>query len=480
MPNCNPSDLDVFVPDAQNLWNEKKAQHLYRRLGFSASNSSIQNALTDTPSTYIDTLLDNAIALGIMPPPTWANMAESDYTDPDNEIPLQHEVLYYHFIDDMLSNSLRGRFTMFWHNHFVTKLEDYWCPSWMYNYYQTLHTYAFGNFKDFTRAIGITPAMIVFLNGYQNTAAEPNENYARELLELFTLGVNNGYTQTDIVNIARAFTGYTGYTEFCAPINFNSNDFDTDDKTIFGQTGNWDYDDVIDILFEQRGDLIANYICTKLYAHFVSPEINESIVSQLATTFINNNFELAPVYKQLFKSNHFFDDTAIGSIVKSPYDHFISFTKEANFTVSDEFKRNMIWYNGQIGQLIFDPTDVAGWQGNHDWINSSTLIGRWQGIEWYLWVVWDNYREELRTLAIELSSESETDPGVVTQHIVDHFIATGLQTQADYDIATTVLKDQVPQNYFDNNSWNLNWDSAPYQVLLLLFHITKLPAFQLK
>lgn len=220
MPNCNLSDLAVFVPDAQNLWNVNKVQHLYRRLGFSASNATIQNALTDTPSTHIDTLFDNTIALGTMPPPTWANMSENDYSDPDNEIPQQHEVLYYHFIDDMLSNSLRGRFTMFWHNHFVTKLEDYWCPSWMYNYYQTLHNYAFGNFKDFTRAIGITPAMIVFLNGYQNTAEEPNENYARELLELFTLGVNNGYTQTDIVNIARAFTGYTGYTEFCAPINF--------------------------------------------------------------------------------------------------------------------------------------------------------------------------------------------------------------------------------------------------------------------
>ena len=102
MPNCNPSDLAVFVPDSQNLWNKKKVQHLYRRLGFSMSNTNIQTALSNTPSVLIDSLFDNAIALGVMPPPTWANMAESDYTDPDNEIPLQHEVLYYHFVDDML------------------------------------------------------------------------------------------------------------------------------------------------------------------------------------------------------------------------------------------------------------------------------------------------------------------------------------------------------------------------------------------
>lgn len=480
MSNCNPSNLEVFVPNTSNLWNKKKVQHTSRRLGFSASKSDIDIALSNTPSNYIDALIDDTIALGVMTPPSWSNMAESDYTDPDTEIPVQQEELYLHFVNDMLDNSVRGRFTLFWHNHFVTRLEDYWCPSWMYNYYQTLHTHAFGNFKDFVYEIGKSPAMLIFLNGFQNTAAEPNENFARELLELFTLGVNNGYTQSDIVNISRALTGFTGYTEYCAPLNFNVNDFDTEDKTFFEQTGNWGYDDVIDILFQERGDLIATYICTKIYAHFISPEINKTIVSQLATTFATNNFELTPVYKQLFKSNHFFDDKAIGAIVKSPYDGIIGFVNETKFEFTDEFKRDVVWFNGQIGQYIFDPTDVAGWQGNHDWINSSTLIGRWQLYEWYLWTIWDNYREQLRTFAIDLSSNTETDPAIVARKIVDHFIASGLETQADYDIATVVLKYEVPQNYYDNNSWNLQWESAPYQVLVLLFHITKIPSFQLK
>lgn len=480
MPNCNTSTLALFTPSSSMPWNQKRVQHLHRRLGFGISKSNMENALTFSPDNYIDTLFNQVIASGSMSPPSWENMIYDDYTDPDTEIPLQHEVIYNQFIGDVENNSLRARFTLFWHNHFVTRLDDYWCPSWMYNYYKTLHDYNFGNFKEFVRAIGLTPAMLVFLNGYQNTAAEPNENYARELLELFTLGVNNGYTQSDIVNIARALTGYTGINDYCAPINFNSNDFDNGQKTFFGQTGNWDYNDVVDILFQERGNLIAEFICTKLYRYFVSPEINENIISQLATTFINNNFELLPVYKQLFKSTHFFDDNAIGGIVKSPYDHFFNFTNETLFGVNTEFRENIIWFNGEIGQLIFDPIDVAGWQGNHDWINSSTLIGRWQLFEWYLWTIWDTNPELFRTFVISLAGNSETDPAVVTQKIVDYFISKGLQNTTDYVVATDVFKDEVPQNYYDNNLWNLTWSSVPYQVLVLLLHIVKLPEFQLK
>ncbi|HFS67058.1 MAG TPA: DUF1800 family protein, partial [Flavobacteriia bacterium] len=337
MPNCNTSTLDLFLPSTQIPWNANRIHHLHRRLGFSISKTELDNALSQTPANYIENLFNQVVNSGIMSAPSWANMTYPQYADPDTEIPLQHEEIYNHFINDVENNGIRARFTLFWHNHFVTRLEDYWCPSWMYSYYKTLQDYNFGNFKEFVRAIGLTPAMLVFLNGYQNTAAEPNENYARELLELFTLGVNNGYTQTDIVNIARALTGYTAINEYCAPINFNSSDFDSGQKTFFGQTGNWDYNDVIDILFQERGNLIAEYICTKLYRYFVSPDVNETIISQLASTFIANNFELLPVYKQLFKSTHFFDAVAIGGIVKSPFDHFFHFTNETQFEINQEF-----------------------------------------------------------------------------------------------------------------------------------------------
>ncbi len=478
--SCNSGTLAIYTPTAAMPWNKKRVQHFYRRLGFGAKQAEITQALTQTPANFVESIINNAIALGTLAPPTWENMVYSDYADPENEIPIQQQELFLSWENDMLSDSLRGRFTLFWSNHFVTRLEDYWCPSWMFNYYQTIQQFAFGNFKEFVRAIGITPAMIIFLNSYENTATEPNENYARELYELFTLGVNNNYTQTDIVETAKALTGYTGYTEFCAPITFNSSDFDSGTKTIFGQTGNWEYNDVIDILFQERATEIANYICTKLYKYFVSPEIDTTIISQLANTFINNNFELTPVYKQLFKSEHFFDDTAIGNIIKSPYDSFMCYINETEFPISDDFLLNIVWYNSQIGQELFGPLDVAGWQGNHDWINSSTLIGRWQLFSWYLWDLGEDTPEELRTFAINLCGSTETDPAIVTQKIVDHLLPNGLQTPADYTIATDVFKDEVPQNYYDDNLWNLQWDSIPYQVLMLLLYISKQPEFQLK
>ena len=122
---------------------------------------------------------------------------------------------------------------------------------------------------------------------FENTSAHPNENYARELYELFTLGVDNGYTQTDIVETSKALTGYNHRNDFCADIFFANGTFDASDKTIFDQTGNWGYDDVIDILFEQKGSLIAKFICTKLYKYFVSPVVNEDIVDDLAIYLSN-------------------------------------------------------------------------------------------------------------------------------------------------------------------------------------------------
>ena len=486
--SCNTGNLSVYTPTTENPWNKKKIQHFYRRLGFGATNEFITEALNQNPATFIENTINSAIALGPLAPPPWANMTYSDYAgaDPDTEMMQQHRELALSWENDMTANTLalknhaiRGRLTMFWSNHFVTRLEDYWCPSWMFNYYQTLQTYAFGNFKEFVRAIGKTHAMIVFLNSDENTATEPNENYARELYELFTLGVNNNYTQQDIEETARALTGYTSYTEFCAPITFNILNFDNTPKTIFGQTANFNYDGVIDNLFQERATEIANYICGKLYKYFVSADIDTTIVSGLATTLIANNFELAPVYKQLFKSEHFFNDAAIGTIVKSPNDLFNAMSKEAISYLDDECLQHVIWHNGQIGQSIFDPLDVAGWQGNHDWINSSTLIGRWSLMEWYLWRIWDESRETLRDFAINLVGTSN-DPALITQLIVNHLISNGLQTPADYTVATDIFKDEVPQNYYDNGQWDLQWDSVPYQVLLLLLHITKLPEFQLK
>jgi len=480
--SCNTSSLSVYVPSTLNPWNAEKANHLYRRLHFGASKAEIDLALTQTPETVIDAIVDAAVATLPTADPSWANMSYQDFInaglDPDEQIQNNHNELRLDAFDRFRNNGLHARLTLFWSNHFVTELESYYCSSSLFEYYKTLQTHALGNFEDFTRAIGTTNAMLVYLNGLENSAGSPNENYARELYELFTLGINNGYTQTDIVETAKALTGYNGWNGFCSPISFNINSFNTDNKTIFNQIGNWGYDDVINILFQERAPLIASFICEKLYKYFVSPNVNDTIVSLMADTFMLD-FNIANVLRTLFKSEHFFDSLSLGTQIKSPYDLSINYLKVTGFTITQEFKQGLIYLNGVAGQNIFNPVDVAGWQGDHDWINSSTLTGRWEVMQYIIWHTWNNNPEELRTFAFETAGDIG-DPYIITKAIIDRFVPKELHTVTDYDIATDIFKYNIPENYFDEGIWSLYAQEAPFQVVLLLLHIIQIPEFQIK
>lgn len=477
---CETGTIAEYVPSIENPWDIQKALHLYRRMGFGAAPDIIENAVSQNPSDLIDSLIDEAMAMPVTPAPAWGFWQENDYTEIDIEVPEQIEELYLQFINDMLNNGFREKLTLFWSNHFVTQLDVYNCPSYMYQYYNLLQSNVLGNLQEFVHAVGLNPAMLIFLNGFQNTEEEPNENYARELYELFTLGENNGYTQDDIEETAKALTGWVDidWGNFCGPISFDSNSHDTTDKTIFGQTGNWGYDDVINILFQERSTEIAQHICSKLYANFVSHNIESDIVDAMAATMVSNNFEIAPVLRQLFKSEHFFNENISGVIIKSPHDVFFSFMKDSNLTYNDEIVEGAAYFANIMGQTLFNPPDVAGWEGNHIWINSSTLTARWQMLDYFSFWVLENNPEELRNLA-QIITSSESDPVIITQEIVDYFVPNGLQTEAQYEQATDVFKWEVPQNYFDDGIWNLDWEFAHIQVAFLLQHIFKMPEFQL-
>lgn len=480
--SCNTSSLNAYVPTIQNPWNAQKVNHVFRRLGYGANTTEIAAALAQIPENFIDNLLNTAIGSPPMPEPSWVNMTYQDYINAglnfDDETQANHNEIRLQSFNNLLNLGLSERMMLFWSNHFVTQLNIYYCSNYLYNYYNILQTYAFGNFKDFVQEIGKSEAMLLYLNGFENSLYDPNENYARELYELFTLGENNGYTQTDIVETSKALTGYNHWNDYCDTIYFDDSTFNTTNKTIFGQTGNWDYDDVIDILFQEKAPLIATFICTKLYEYFVSPTVNESIVSELATSF-QTDFNIANILRTLFKSEHFFDENSIGSQIKSPYDLTHNYIKTTGFSIDDEHKQGIFYLNSVAGQEIFEPVDVAGWQGDHDWINTSTLTGRWQIIEYLIWHTWNDYNEEFRTLAID-SSNNSNDPYFVTKSIIDRFVPKDLHSVLDYDIATDIFKYDIPQNYYDNQLWDLYWNQVPYQVALLLLHIIKMPEFQLK
>jgi hypothetical protein len=482
--SCNTSTLAPYIPSVGNPWDISKVKHVYRRLGFSASIADVDAALALTPSILIDNIVDSAFNLPVTPAPAWGFYALSDFTDFENENTQYLIDWRIQAGNDFFSETLRGRLAFFWSNHFVTQLETYFYAPYLFQYYNVLQTYALGNFKDFTNAIGKNPAMLLYLNGFENTNLEPNENYARELFELFTLGEGNNYTQMDITETSRALTGYNHWAEPGAAITFNTSTHDAGTKLIFDQEGPWGYDDVIDILFNERGSELAHTICRKLYAFFVSPEVDATIetniIQPLAQTFITSNFELVPVLKQLFKSEHFFDEKALGVIIKSPFDTIFNFIKEGDFFYDDVIMEAILQYSALMGQQIFDPPDVSGWQRDEDWINGSTLTGRWQLMELYINYLFANgYEFTLTDLARELSNDSN-DPAFIAEVMVNHFVPKNLHTASDYVTATNILKWEVPQNYYDDGIWNLNWSTAPLQVSLLLKHIARMPEFQLK
>jgi len=487
MTSCNTSSLDGFVPSPDNPWDAIKVNHVFKRLGFGGSKNELDAALAQTPSNFIDGIIDVALTAPLFSEPSWANWSYNDYInaglDFDEETQSNHNVMRLEAFNEFFNQGFRGKMVMFWSNHFVTELNQYYCSNFLYRYYNMLQRNALGNFQDFVREVGLNEAMLIYLNGFENGLYGLNENYARELYELFTLGENNGYTQEDIVETSKALTGYNHWTDsYCSSIYFiepgqPNSTFINGDKTIFGQTGNWRYDDVIDILFEQKAPLIANFISEKLYTFFVSPNVNESIVSEMASLF-QVDWNIENLLRTLFKSEHFFDEKSIGSQIKSPFELILQYIKTGGFTIDEEQKMISFYFTDVIGQRFFDPPNVAGWQGDQSWINSSTLTGRWQIIEYYVWHTWNNHREEFRTLAVE-SSNNSNDPHIVAKSIIDRFVPKELHTESDYVNATDIFKANIPQNYFDGGLWDLYWDQVPYQVALLLLHLAKMPELQI-
>lgn len=490
--NCNTSTLAPYTAPL----DQTRAQHLYRRLGFSASVDTINTAVGQNAGTLVDTLVDQALNMPPIAAPAWADWTNANYpADDDARRQLRNQQFAEFslvYANGLLNNNLRDRLSFFWSNHFVTEYDVYDCNSFLYYYVDCLQRNALGNFKTFVSEIGLTSAMLFYLDGAFNNGNNPNENYARELYELFTLGEGNGYTEADIVETSRALTGYVERGEVgCTQVTFRADRFDNGTKTILGQTGNWGYDDVIDILFNERAEQIAFFISKKLYMFFVHPDAlaaeAQPILNGMAATMIANNFELAPVLRQLFKSEHFFDEEAIGVIIKSPFDFFFNTLKETNFAYTDTHVAEMVNYSGMLSQRLFDPYDVAGWQRDRTWINTNFIIGRWLTIESILEQFYQADNGQFRDLGMAITGTAgmvSNNPDEIARPIIDFFLPKGLLNQGEYDKAYAVFRADVDDEYYEGGnqeSWTLaTWPQAPFQVYLLLQFLARQPEFQLK
>ena len=363
-----------------------KAKHLLRRTQFGAAVDQVNNLVGMNASQAVDDIVAAALDTVTTPfpeKPAWADVVPP-FNGTQEEIDqfVQDNVMWLYELQDewfdlLTEVGFRERMTLFWQNHFVTQYDDYFLAMHAYRYLKLLRENALGNFKDFVNAIGKDPAMLEYLDGNSNRTGEPNENYGRELLELFTMSPkdkngNDNYTQQDIVEAARALTGwiidYLNHAGF-----FDVSRFDDGEKTILGQTGNWGYDDVVDIIFSQRGTETAYFICEKLYKEFVYAIPDTAIVEELAAEMVVQNFEIAPVITKLLKSAHFFDTAVIGARLKSPIEMLTAMPIEVGRSLDADQRMFLRQAASFLEQDLLNPPNVAGWPGYRTWISTTSL-----------------------------------------------------------------------------------------------------------
>lgn len=367
-----------------SLTNQKKNQHLLWRAAFGpmaenvnelshVSQKDLYELLEKTSSKKPDPLLiANGARDGLVKGIQDLGRMQKLTTEQKKQLRKQSvddiKNLNLAWLTEMIDSQaqLREKMSLFWHGHFACRVVNIYFQQQLLN---IIRENALGNFGDLLREVSKSPAMLSFLNNQQNKKQHPNENFAREVMELFTMGRGN-YTEEDVKEGARAYTGWG----FNLSGEFVERPFlhDTGTKTFLGKTGNFDGDDVIDIILEQKAT--ANFITRKIYKYFINEQVDDEKVSVLADSFYQNNYDLKKLMNDIFLSEWFYDEKNIGTRIKSPVELIAGLRRLIPMEL--ERPEMQLLFQRVLGQVLFYPPNVAGWPGGRNWIDSSALMFR--------------------------------------------------------------------------------------------------------
>jgi uncharacterized protein (DUF1800 family) len=388
--------LQPYVPSSEDPFDAVKAAHLLNRAGFGGTIDEVRKVLEMGPGDSVDWLLDfkdeNAEEQGPDVPDLSAidglpktfrelykvnlGKSQAELKELRQKLQMSNRQAVVATIDWWMKRMVDGphplqeKLTLFWHGHFVTSDKDERSATLMWKQNELLRKNAVGNFRQFVRAISRDPAMLDYLNNTQNRKAHPNENYARELMELFTLGIGN-YTEDDVKQGARAFTGWAHDGDDYV---FRKFDHDTGVKYFMGRRGNFNGDDIIDIIL--ANPMAARFISCKLFRYFGYEEIDDSLAEGLGWEFRQDNFEIRPLVKTILTSRAFYSPQAIGAQIKSPVQLVLGTIRQMNLSMPKQ-PQALLGPLNQMGQVPFSPPNVRGWPGGRMWINTSTLFVRY-------------------------------------------------------------------------------------------------------
>lgn len=353
------------------VWNATNVGHLLNRTLFGYSKSDL--SLAQGYGTFSD-LVDLAI-LKDNPAPsapnTWVNTVPAASQTTSGETGTWYREFNYWWFNLMHKEGLnmREKMVLFFHNHFSNERDKVVYPQNMYAQNALFRKYAFGNFKQLVKEISIDPSMLIYLDGNNSRGSAPNENYARELMELFTMGIGN-YTETDIKQAAKVLSGWqvNGLTA-----TFVASRWYTEASvTVLGKTAKFDVNSLIDHIFTQKAT--AEFLCRKLYKEFVYYKPNEAFIQQMATVLRSNNYEIKPLLKFLFTSEEFYTPGYVGSKIKNPTELMVGASKLLELQTPDYV--NMYEMAKVLQMQLFQPPNVAGWPGQREWISSTTYSYR--------------------------------------------------------------------------------------------------------
>ncbi|MCK9401801.1 MAG: DUF1800 domain-containing protein [Chitinophagaceae bacterium] len=486
-------------------WTENEVIHLLKRTMFGVRKADVDYFVSKTFLQSVDEMLNPTAGLPDSPVKEYTTPVTA--TIPDNNISqgttwvldpntdgavnsLRRTSFKKWWMGVMINQdrSIREKMTLFWHNHFATETITIENAQYVYKHHLALRTYSLGNFKALTRAITIDPAMLVYLNGDRNTVKAPDENYGRELQELFCCGKGPGslYTEADVMASARVLTGWRN-DQATISSYFDEKRHDTGNKQfsafynntiVQGQTGSTggdkELDAMLDMVFATQE--VAKYICRRIYRWFVYYDIDDTIestiIAPLAAIFRTNNYEIKPVLDTLLKSEHFFDILAKGCQIKSPVDLVVGLCREfeVRFQPASDYLTNygmyhyLVNWTSNMQQSIGDPPDVSGWKAYYQvpqfyeiWINSDTLPKRNQFTDT---MIVNGYTFNGKKLQIDAVSFAKTlpnpgDPNRLIDDLLKAIYRIDISPASKNQLKTDILLGGQSLDHYWTDAWNL-------------------------
>jgi uncharacterized protein (DUF1800 family) len=488
-------------------WTSNEVVHLLKRTMFGAKLADVNHFLGKPMSDAVDELLNPLTALPN--PPVKEYDGATGVTTPDNDVAAgttwvnnvnndgtiqsrRRASLKKWWMGCLINQdrSIREKMTIFWHNHFATEAADVGNANFLYKHIELLRTKSLGNFKQLVRDITLDPAMLIYLNGRLNTASAPDENYARELQELFCIGKENtpNYTEDDVKAAARVLTGWrVNNTIDTFPSYFTSSRHDSNSKqfsSFYGNTviagrsgttaGDLEIDDLLNMIF-QKNVAVSTFIVKKLYRFFVYAEIDaateQNVIAPLALQLRTGNWEIKPVLATLLKSEHFYDVVNQGAQIKSTLDHMVGLCREWNIVFPDSVTsftdaygmwNYVLNFAATAQQNLGDPPSVAGWPAYYQvpqfyelWINSDSLPKRNQFSDV---LIGNGYTRSGKKIVIDAVAFTQTlpNPGDPNQLIADVLYLLyriPLSQQSRDQLKKDFLLTGQEQDYYWANAW---------------------------